>query len=806
MSSSYSVGGSDPRRDACYARALFEDSAVGIAEIAGDGTVRRINARLAGMLGRAPEQYVGAAFEELVTRCAHDVVAGTPGVDRIPVTLLAANGERVPGWCRRLPVTDDGGTTIGYMALLEPREGPRREGDDVAELYREIFTHNVAPKLLVDPDSGRIADANAAAAAFYGWSVDELIGRHVASINVLSPAEIRTEMRRAARQERRYFRFRHRLADGRLREVEVYSSSVVLYGRRYLLSLIHDVTELHRQRRALRVYHDLFEALPVPVFRNTPGFQGRFLTVNPAMVALFQAESREQLLDIPVASLYRDPRQGRRVSEILSEDGRVDGMLLELRTLRGEPLCVRLTAQRVTLSDGAIVDDGILRDITAERAAEGFRRSLLENLGEAVFGVDERGRFTFLNPIAKRVLGVGDDTALLGADAHARIHYRDGEGRHYPAEHCPVLSVLATGEPVREQEDWFRRSDGTAIPVLVYASPLMGVDGRQHGAVVSFQDISKRKRAEAARDQLLDILDATPDIIVMLDADGCILYANRSAQVLRGYRPAPGGVRPDVPQELEGKPLFRPQQFKGQRLFRLGVFPDWAANKVLDHGLPAARDTGVWQGETVLIDVEGREIPVSQVIVAHYDDSGEVVRYSTIIRDVSEQKRLEAALAKEATVDRLTGLYNRTRFETSLQEVLARCRRYGTDAALVMFDLDHFKRVNDTFGHAVGDEVLREISARVVACTREADVIARWGGEEFMLILPDTDLAGAQRMGERLRRAIIENPFAEVGRVTISVGVTALSADDDADHILRRVDDALYRAKRQGRNRVVVSG
>ncbi|WP_440997328.1 diguanylate cyclase [Arhodomonas sp. SL1] len=540
--------------------------------------------------------------------------------------------------------------------------------DGAGRAYTEFFTRNAAPKLLIDPETGEIVDANPAAAGFYGWSVGELTGMRIQQINTLSEPEVRREMAFAEREHRRYFRFRHCIADGSVRDVEVYSGPIHVGGRRLLLSIIHDVSELHRQQEALEVYRDLFDALPLGVFRNTPGPDGRFLEVNQAMVEIFGANSVEILKDTAVSALYRDPAERADVDRELRATGCIKGRVLALRTLRGRPLFVQLTARLVTLPDGTEAFDGIVKDVTAEREAETFRGLLLE------------------------------------------------------------------------------------------------------------------------------ILDTTPDVVAMTDAGGGLLYMNRSGLELFGFGGHTDGDNREPPPTLRGMPLSE-----------LAPHPPWAQQQLRENVAPVARDKGLWRGESALRTPDGREIPVSQVIIAHYDEHGAVARYSTIIRDISEQKRLEAALAREATMDRLTGLYNRLRFEEVLVETLARCRRYGADAVLVMFDLDHFKAINDTFGHTTGDEVLRELAHRVRAEARDADLLARWGGEEFVAVLPDTDLEGGHIFAERLREAIAGTPFVGVGRVTISLGVTVLTGEDNPDSALRRVDRALYRAKRAGRDRVRVT-
>lgn len=174
------------------------------------------------------------------------------------------------------------------------------------------------------------------------------------------------------------------------------------------------------------------------------------------------------------------------------------------------------------------------------------------------------------------------------------------------------------------------------------------------------------------------------------------------------------------------------------------------------------------------------------------------------MKDALRRRRVQEQLVHAARFDRLTGLSNRLHFDEQLEHTVSLFKRYQTPAALLMLDVDHFKQINDRFGHATGDRALVEVADRLRQGLRDTDIPARWGGEEFAVILPDTDLSGARVSGERLRRQIAQTPFPQVGTVTISVGVARLEPNDNVDSLLKRADDALYQAKHNGRNQVVL--
>ena len=164
------------------------------------------------------------------------------------------------------------------------------------------------------------------------------------------------------------------------------------------------------------------------------------------------------------------------------------------------------------------------------------------------------------------------------------------------------------------------------------------------------------------------------------------------------------------------------------------------------------------------------------------------------------------SLASSAIHDALTGLFNKGYFSEYLEYEAARSLRKQTPFSLVMLDIDHFKHVNDTYGHRRGDYALKTLAEVVRKTKRNADVLARVGGEEFIILLPDTNLSEAGQLAERVRKSVEDFPFEEIGRLTISLGVTEFTQTDDQENILKRVDSALYLAKENGRNRCEVLG
>jgi len=166
--------------------------------------------------------------------------------------------------------------------------------------------------------------------------------------------------------------------------------------------------------------------------------------------------------------------------------------------------------------------------------------------------------------------------------------------------------------------------------------------------------------------------------------------------------------------------------------------------------------------------------------------------------------RLEDELRKRATTDSLTHAYNRSELDNIMEREIQRCRRYNTMLSLLVLDIDYFKKINDRHGHLAGDSVLKTIVDLTRDNIRGTDCLTRWGGEEFIIVLPETGLERAEALAERIKRTVQDYEFDQVGKVTASFGVTQWKTDDLAETIIKRADDALYRAKKSGRNRVEV--
>jgi diguanylate cyclase (GGDEF)-like protein/PAS domain S-box-containing protein len=271
--------------------------------------------------------------------------------------------------------------------------------------------------------------------------------------------------------------------------------------------------------------------------------------------------------------------------------------------------------------------------------------------------------------------------------------------------------------------------------------------------------------------------------------DGSITYVSPAVERVRGI----------TPQEAMAQSIDQ-------------IHPPASAASVAEYftRLFTAMATGgelpVFRGEHEYYRADGSIMTGELQVIPQVGADGVPVQILGVTRDVSERKVFEAELTRLAVTDPLTGVWNRRHAMEALAIDLSEARRYGMPMSIVLLDIDHFKGVNDTCGHQAGDRVLVALTTALTAELRESDLLARWGGEEFLVVVRHGSLEDASRLAERLRIVAQEQDVDGVGRVTLSAGVAELRADETLDDWLGRADRALYAAKEAGRNRVVVDG
>ncbi len=396
----------------------------------------------------------------------------------------------------------------------------------------------------------------------------------------------------------------------------------------------------------------------------------------------------------------------------------------------------------------------------------------VEQAADSIFITDRDGVIQYVNPAFERLLGYTKDEAI---GQNARLLK---SGHHSTRFYEKLWETILAGQVFRAV---FvnKKKNGDVYYEEKSITPIKDHEGNITHFVSTGRDITERTKAEEARERLATILEATTDFVGTTDADGRFLYINKAGRALIG---------------LDQKAAITDLQIAD-------CHPPWASTLILNEAIPRAIQHGVWSGETALLARDGREIPVSQVILAHKAVDGTVDYLSTVARDISERKAQTAALEYQATHDALTALPNRNLLNDRLRQAILAAQREHHSLALLVLDLDRFKEINDTLGHHHGDLLLKEVGPRLRAALRESDTIARLGGDEFAVLLPTVDRDGAVMTAQKILQTL-ERPFTLdelVLDVEASIGITLFPEHGlDAETILRRADVAMYMAKQAG--------
>jgi diguanylate cyclase (GGDEF)-like protein/PAS domain S-box-containing protein len=425
------------------------------------------------------------------------------------------------------------------------------------------------------------------------------------------------------------------------------------------------------------------------------------------------------------------------------------------------------------------------RDVTEQRQAEQalreserLFRSLARSSPTGIYQQNARGECTYVNHRWQEITGFTMQDAL--GHGWRRIVHPDDRAR---------LGMEHEGPPRPTAiRDEFRviRPDGEVRWVAVQTAPLFDDDGLFVGSVGTIEDITERVEAQRDSRRLIDIFEATNDLVAMADATGQLLYLNRSSRRFFGMTDDAPPAELDILSRLPGDQL----------------------QQLASEAVTALERDGIWNGELFLVRHDGEVVPHLAQLLVHRDHLGQPEYYSAVLRDISERKTFEQRLAHEATHDPLTGLPNRTLLLDRLSMALGRARRHHRRIAVLFLDLDHFKVVNDSLGHGLGDRLLVDIAGRLRAALRPGDTIARFGGDEFVVLCEDLlDRKDATAIADRLIKALREPFSTDEGEVFIGASIGLALPEDpntDPEALIRDADAAMYQAKARGRARWVV--
>jgi len=484
---------------------------------------------------------------------------------------------------------------------------------------------------------------------------------------------------------------------------------------------------------------------------------------------------RQDLMQAFLASV----RAGVKIRDVESSFVRSDGSLVEVR-ISVVPLA--------DTSDEFVAFLAIFRDLSernrqeaALRANESRYQKLVETAHEGIWTVDSQDRITFANERMADFLGYPVEE-LLGRSPSD--FYLTEEGRRERQQH-----IQRSREGIKEtREVVYRRRDGEPLWAMVATTPILAEGNSVEGSLALVTDITARVKAEqnlrASEALFRSLFNESPAGQILSSSDQKIIAVNRAFCEMTGY----------TEREL--------------------VNGGWGAITPADDQLAIfTAFERLWSGELNTMQMERRYLRKDgsslwgQVSVARVPDEQGHSRYVIDqVQDISERKVAQQALEHQALHDALTGLPNRVLARDRLDQAILLARRQHIPVALLIIDLDHFKEVNDGFGHQAGDQLLRQVGERFTTELRETDTVARLGGDEFAIVLLAADADAASLVAVKLLAAL-ERPFIVEGQaldVGASIGI-AICPDhaDSADSMLRRADIAMYVAKRSRRTHAI---
>jgi diguanylate cyclase (GGDEF)-like protein/PAS domain S-box-containing protein len=464
----------------------------------------------------------------------------------------------------------------------------------------------------------------------------------------------------------------------------------------------------------------------------------------------------------------------------------IDNVLTVRRRKDGTPIRVVVTRSPVLDSTGAVVGvSEIANDVTelvetrdALAQSEERFRSLVQRSSDVAFVMDEDGVITYASPAAARFGYVPD--ALLGLSSRDLIH-PDDVARHRDRV------FAAVGNTGSATVEWrFRQADGSYCWVEEVLTDLHDVPAVA-GWVANVRDITDRREAEAER------VEAEERYRQGFERSAFGLGVLDLEQTFTSVNPALAGLLGHTPDRLLGRRPFEFLHPTESESARAGI------GQLLSGAVP------FYKREHRMVRRDGSVVSVLIDMTLVRDADGEPSYYFIQVRDITDRKRAEEALAHQALHDDLTHLPNRLLLVDRLTHSLARAERTDNNVAVLFLDLDRFKLVNDGLGHVVGDQLLIEVANRLTSSIRPSDTVARFGGDEFVIVREDiADATEAVEFAERMIE-VLHEPISLSGRehyATASVGIALGGVGSSAEQLLRDADAAMYRAKDLGRARI----
>jgi len=418
----------------------------------------------------------------------------------------------------------------------------------------------------------------------------------------------------------------------------------------------------------------------------------------------------------------------------------------------------------------------VIRTEEALKAAEASYRAIFDGAVDGLYRMTPAGSLIEVNPAFAKILGYGSPAECVAASSAQGFYVK-------PQRQAELLSRVRDEGAVYRFESEVRKRDGSSIWISESVRRVAGADGQIGRLEGMMQDVTDRRRAREELKLAAAVFDAAGDGMLVTDENEIVVSVNPAFTEATGY----------APEDLVGRSIDMLDSDRHNR-------------GVLSNMRRSLEAEGIWRGEIWVRhkNDEAQRAHLTKIAVRGTD--GRITRYVSVYGDPGKRGQAEDQGRTHAHYDALTGLANRWLFQSRLGQVLVRATRARKQAAVFTIDIDHFKFVNDSLGHASGDLLIQEVARRLLGVLRKQDVVARIGGDEFGIIVPDlADTTELGEVGERIVGAMKE-PFRvrdDEIFVTVSAGIAIGPRDgQDAEELIRSADTAMFHAKDQGRNNV----
>ena len=848
-----------------FARAPYEEAGLDaildsvrdpILTVAADGVVLSGNSAAGRVFGATTEELAGRSIDDFIPALEPAPAALEARAERAEDTFVdlapeVVEARRADGrvFAAEMTVAKTQ-LSAGHCFVLCMRDVTDRLRNEQAlreseARYRALVENAPEAIVVLDVDENRFVDANENAAKLFKMTREQLltvglreISPEVQSDGLPSFGPARGHIARALRGGRPVFEWTHRDAEGHDIPCEVRLIRLPSSGRRLIRASIIDITARRRADTLAYGERRVLEAVAAnaPLERTLQAVVRLVEQLHPdvacALMLLDRASLRlslaagcglppavaEALAAVPV-SLRSSPcgaaaSLGRQVvvrdiatdaewaelgdallaneiraccsTPIVTAGDRIHGTLaLYFRTAR-TPLTeeLDLVTRLVQLAGIAIRRK---EDEAALRESEARFRELFDNVVDGVFDATPAGEIRSANPALVKMLGFDAAEELCGR-SFAELFVE-------PKERERLVAELTARGRVRNFEYRLRRKDGRVIDVVENSRAVTDADGRVLYFEGTITDVTERKAAERElfreKERAQVTLRSIGDAVLTTDENGCVEYLNPVAEQLTGWEC---------------------REARGRRIEEVIVLArETSGERVEPSVLRCLRESRVatLADDIVLEARDGTIVAIQDSAAPILDTSGRVVGAVMVFHDVSRERQLHRKLAYYASHDALTGLINRREFEERLSAAVQAVRTDPESRhALLFMDLDQFKVINDTCGHAAGDQLLRQLGGLLRDHVRTSDVIARLGGDEFALLLYNCTTERAVEVAEGLREAVARFRFTwrdSALQVGTSIGVAPVTADTESvAALMSAADVACYVAKDRGRNRIHV--